>query len=75
MGDIGIGLLLNLVFWVVSVSALVFLGVWAAVSLIDGLAQRTSRIRDTVRDARRSEVSRHPAQAHEEAGERTRKAA
>lgn len=74
MDSVGIGLLVNLVFWVVSVSALVFLGVWAVVELIDGLAQRTQRVGKTVREASGRGDSRRPSTAREEAGEPYRKA-
>lgn len=74
MDDIGVGLLLNLVFWVVSVSALVFLGVWAAVNLFLGVAERMNRVKKTVRTASGLQDPRHPSPEQEGAGDRYRKA-
>lgn len=75
MDSIGIGLLLNLVFWVVAVSALVFLGVWTAVELFVGTIERLHRVRKSVRTATgRREGPPRQSQTSEEAGERYRKA-
>lgn len=74
MDNIGIGLLLNLVFWVVAVSALVFLGVWAAAEVFFGTVGRLHRVRKTVRAATGKRDSPRPSPEREETGERYRKA-
>lgn len=45
-GDIGLGFLVNLFFWAVVVSAIVFVGAWAAAELFPGTA---IKLRDSVR--------------------------
>lgn len=74
MDSIGIGLLLNLVLWVAAVSALVFLGVWAAAEVFFGTVERLHRVRKTVRTAAGRQDAPRPSQTGEETGERYRKA-
>lgn len=74
MDTIGIGLLLNLVFWVVAVSALVFVGVWVAAEVFFGTVERMHRVRKTVRTTTGRRDSAHPSPEREETGERYRKA-
>jgi hypothetical protein len=71
MNDIGWGLLLNLLFWVVVATATVFLMVWAFVELFLGAAQRA---RKTARAWSGRKDSPNPSPSREEAGERYRKA-
>ena len=71
IGEIGWGLLLNLLFWIVVVSAMVFIAVWASVEFFLGTAQR---VRKSVRALSGRKDSPNPSPAHEEAGERYRKA-
>ena len=68
MSDIGWGLLLNLVFWIVVVSGLVFACVFAGVELFLGVAQR---VRKTARAGRRPSSA---SNAQEDAQDRYRKA-
>jgi hypothetical protein len=71
MNDIGWGLLLNLLFWVVVISAILFAAVWASVEFFLGAAQR---VRKTVRAWGGRKDPQNPSQTDEEAGERYRKA-
>jgi len=72
MNDIGWGLLLNLLFWIAVASATVFIVVWASVEFFLGSAQR---VRKTVRAWSGRKDSPNPSPpAHEEGGERYRKA-
>lgn len=74
MDDIGTGLLLNLVFWIVLVSALVFLGVWAVVELFHGLATRIQNVQKTCSVPGCREDAPQSSEAPEETGEPYRKA-
>jgi hypothetical protein len=71
MSDIGWGLLLNLLFWVLVISALVFGAVWASVEFFLGAAHR---VRKSVRAMSGRKESPNPARTYEESGERYRKA-
>lgn len=74
MDDIGTGLLLNLVFWIVSVSALVFMGVWAVVELFHGLMARIWKVRKTCSAPGCREDAPQSSEAPGESGEPYRKA-
>ena len=71
MNDIEFGLLLNFIFWIVALPAIVIFGVWVCVVLFEAseIAQENIRARSG-RDA-----SPHPSQASEDADEQYRKTA
>lgn len=71
MNEIGWGLLLNLIFWIMVVSAMVLIWVLACVEFFLGATQR---VRKTIRAASGRKASPHPSPEHEEAEERYRKA-
>ena len=71
MNDIGWGLLLNLLFWIVVVSGLVFACVFAGVEFFVGVAQRVTK---TLRAGKGRSTSSKPSRVQEEAGDRYRKA-
>jgi len=71
MNDIGWGLLLNLLFWVVVISAMIFAAVWASVEFFLGAAQR---VRKSVRAWSGRKDSPNPSPTREEAEEQYRKA-
>lgn len=74
MNDIGTALLLNLVFWIVSVSALVFAGVWVVVEFFHALASRIQRIGKSCAAPGRREDAPEASRAPEESEEPYREA-
>lgn len=73
MNDIGIGLglILNMIFWIAVISAVAILAVRACVYLLDV----RPKVRKNIRAGRRRNASPHPSPASEETEDRYRKAA
>jgi hypothetical protein len=71
MNDIGWGLLLNLIFWIVVISAIVVIGVWVCVDLFDV----RPKAQENIRAGSGRNASPHPSPVSEETEERYRKAA
>ena len=62
MNDIEWGLILNFIFWIVMLPAIVFIGVWLTVALFDALEDA----RENTRSGSVQDDSPHPSQASED---------
>ena len=71
MNDIEFGLLLNFIFWIVALPAIVTFVVWVCVVFFDAMDNAQENIR--ARSGR--DASPHPSQAGEDADEQYRKTA